>query len=243
MSDGDGYQWYRWAAAVRARDDIRCPTKLVAAALASHADNNSGQRWPRQGTLAEECAISVSAVGKAVSELRRIGSLEVDHGKGRRSSRYTLIPAGSWVPIGHPTVRPMRSPGRPGGRGSVAPEGDAGSPGGAAQGHPTVRPELLIGPTEGPPPRTTSSSTSTSIASPQQQQASNRSSEAGLLASGDVVVDVEIVGDEDGERPVEYVDQWAQIGAALRREKVEEVATPEEEALLERARNLLEEAA
>lgn len=264
MSDVDGYQWYRWEAAIRARRDLRCATKLVAGALAGHADNETGKCWPKHETLAAECALSESAVSKAVAELRRIGALEVDSGKGHRSSRFTLVPAGAWVPVGHPTVRPTKEEGRPDVQGSVAPAGEAGSPDSATQGRTTVRPELPTGPTEG-------ATQQTPPAVPPHQQANvvvvvveSESSEEDVRTSlgthslgGDgaclpagEVVDAEAA--KENERApaspsvpsVPLTGVWAKkLREYTGQDSDEALATPEEEAQLERVRELVEEAA
>jgi hypothetical protein len=162
----DGYRWYRWAAVVRARADVVCTTKLVAAALADHADNESGCCFPSQWRIAVECGYPEPAlragekppappraVQKAIAELKRVGALEVDAGKGRRTSRYRLVPEGEWQEIARTHVRPNEGPARTGGQGSAAQACDSAPHAATTQRRTEVRPELLSGTAQATPDR------------------------------------------------------------------------------------------
>ena len=144
MSESTGFRWYReWIHPLNARPDLRPTTVRVALALVKHADNDTGICWPAAETLAECASCSVSAVQKAVAQLKRMGSLEVEPGRGRRTSRYRLVGPGAWGPIARTDVRPIEGQGRTNGPCRDASPSDAAPPGCATQPPPGVRPELL----------------------------------------------------------------------------------------------------
>ena len=101
----DAFVWYRWASSVNARPDIRPTTTRVATALAGRADNGTGECWPSEAKLATEAGAKVRTVRRAIAELRALGALEVTPGRGRRTSRYRLIPPARWR-IGGPSGPP-----------------------------------------------------------------------------------------------------------------------------------------
>jgi hypothetical protein len=111
--------WYgQWLPALLARPDLTATTKVVGAALATHADNNTGECFPSQWRLAVECGYppppddggkhqAPKAVQNAISALKRIGAFKVRSGTGRKPSTYWLVLPEAWQPIGRTSVRPI----------------------------------------------------------------------------------------------------------------------------------------
>jgi hypothetical protein len=144
----DAFTWLAWLDAVNALQDVRPTTVRVAVALRKHAKNADGTCYPGEATLAKEAgACSVRAVQLAVADLRRRGALEVESGKGRKTSRYRLVAVEDW-PIGRTDVRPIEEVGRTDVRGSDEQACGAEANGRAGQPRTGVRPELLNGSTE-----------------------------------------------------------------------------------------------
>lgn len=79
---------YQLAAAALRVQGISSSQKLVLIALADHA-NKSGVCWPSISEMAELVAMARSTVIRAVSELKKIGLIDVKKGAGK-STVYTL---------------------------------------------------------------------------------------------------------------------------------------------------------
>jgi hypothetical protein len=66
--------------------------RLVAVAIAGHADENGRKAWPSIPTLSREAGVSERGVYRALRELSSMGELKTTSGGGRtRSNRYCLI--------------------------------------------------------------------------------------------------------------------------------------------------------
>jgi len=167
MSVADAFEWYRWAQAVNARGDVRSMAVRVALALATHADNATGECYPSEWTLAKECGYpgpskprqrAPRAIQGAVAELRSVGVLELTPGTGRRPSQYKLVPVESWPQIERTSVRPIKAQGRSLVRTSSADGCASAANGIALQARTEVRPELLTETAQEEPPHLTTSS-------------------------------------------------------------------------------------
>lgn len=73
---------------------LTSPQKFVLVVLAEHAHDQSGEAWPSVSTIADETALSESAVRKALSALRDAGWVRVRHPANtvRASTTYALFP-------------------------------------------------------------------------------------------------------------------------------------------------------
>jgi DNA-binding Lrp family transcriptional regulator len=83
---------FMWGRCIRQAAEISPSAKMLAWALSEQfADNETGECWPKVGTLAEALALSERQVRRAVRELEDGGWLLVERASGRgRASSYRL---------------------------------------------------------------------------------------------------------------------------------------------------------
>ena len=92
-----GPQWGRVSAAVLRDPRLSVQAKALYALLATYADNDDRDCWPRQSVLAEQLGCSDDSVQRYVRELVRLGAVEVEAryrpDGGRGANDYVLTDA------------------------------------------------------------------------------------------------------------------------------------------------------
>jgi DNA-binding IclR family transcriptional regulator len=87
--------WIEWVHEINARPGLHASTVRVGLALVKHV-NETGHCWPSQATLAQNIAMPDRTVRRGLDELKSIGAIDIQPGRNRRSSRYTLKPPFTW---------------------------------------------------------------------------------------------------------------------------------------------------
>lgn len=106
------WSWLRLV--IESHDDAPNPSDVtVAAAIATHVNNRTGQAWPSVNTLAAETRLDRKAVLHAISRLEDTGLLTVNRQPGR-GNHYTVADPGPRRDTAAPARRDNRSPQRTG---------------------------------------------------------------------------------------------------------------------------------